>query len=656
MFIESAENQTKLKTSNNCYLLGVLATSERIFPRVGEDQDYITTFANSYSLDMIFYVKSLSIEPDPIIEFLSGSNPLNPLYIGLYNDTEFSQDMDYRHATTFQERRAIIEEKLKDKLIIFKPKINFGNDNKPRKNLEIISVKSLDNISQDIEYIPVPKVNNTDNFEKKIFKKDFITFEDYSHAQESPEFVVSGDYLYQNEIDWRKHETTDYVWRCEDPKRIKRIKLGDFKDAIIDCTDNLVFIDKNFNINNLEGYTYLLQDDLALEVVKTENYINSEEENTEASFLEEFKNYAKVKEKLCYSDVDLANFHTCIKTNPLTILAGMSGTGKTQLALAYAKMLDLSEENKTLLFLPISPSYTEPSDLLGYFNNMNGLFVPSETGLADILIHASNNPEKMHMVIFDEMNLSQVEYWFAPFISLLEKKPRERKLNLYSSNTHCINSHIYKSSVILGENILFVGTINLDETTKDFSDRLLDRANLIFLNKKSFMDYRIEQEYAKDVKLSFGESICDSYDIFSSWVSSESPIEMFGEEELVFFDELHDMIQKFDSQKGVSFRVVRKIGEYLINIPVDEEGKAYIPREDALDLVIRQRIITKLKGTRKQYEKLIGIVECEGEEPKNSILYTLFSSAESNKISHFNETKKEICRKAKDLYTYGYTS
>src|SRR5690606_13264081 len=136
---------------------------------------------------------------------------------------------------------------------------------------------------------------------------------------------------------------------------------------------------------------------------------------------------------LCYSQETLVNFHVSVKTNSVTILSGMSGTGKSQLALLYAKALGLLEdvtEYQRLLMLPISPSYTEPEDLLGYLNAATGLYVPTDTGFVDFLIGASKNPDKMHMVVFDEMNLSQVEHWFSPFISILELPQSERVLKL----------------------------------------------------------------------------------------------------------------------------------------------------------------------------------------------------------------------------------
>ena len=144
--------------------------------------------------------------------------------------------------------------------------------------------------------------------------------------------------------------------------------------------------------------------------------------------------FLKVLEKkgLCYDKEDIYNFHVSCKSSNLTILAGASGMGKTRLPLAYAECINVRESDGTLLFLPISPSYTEPSDVLGFYNSQTDEYVPSETGLVDFIKHAQDNPTKMHMVIFDEMNLSQIEYWFAPFMSILEKPKGERIITLYS--------------------------------------------------------------------------------------------------------------------------------------------------------------------------------------------------------------------------------
>lgn len=657
------EMKERLLSSNSCYMLGKLAVDEASFPPVGDENKPVTIMKNSDFI--VFFVKALSVEPDPVIEYLDVLR--SPLYIGLETDNNDIKDtkipLDYKYNCTIQQKIEMWKDNLKDKMIVFKPKIKITEDKNHKeksnifKNLEIVKIISDSDISDDDQYLPIPKVNIENAlFEKKLVEDETLEFSDYNHARKSPRYILCGNYLYHKEDAWRKHNDTENAWKC-DCAKVKKLELSDEIERI-PCTDSLVFIkqkdiDRCKDIFKSQGKS-IDPDVESFEDSYEESNIADTSELSEENFLEAFIRYASVKEKLCYEERDLINLHICAKTNPLTILAGMSGTGKTQLAIAYAKMLGLSEDDKTLLFLPINPSYTEPGDLIGYFNNINNRFTPSETGLTDVLIHAKRHPEKMHMVVFDEMNLSQVEYWFAPFISLLEKKAEERKLSLYSPTVHCENSKDYESSIKIGTNIIFIGTVNLDETTKEFSDRLLDRANLIFLNKQSFHRYYEEQKNRKDEGPSYENFICSSYDDFSNWISSDDPLESFRPEDMSFFDGLHDLIQMFDSQKGVSFRALRKTGEYLNNIPF-QSGENRMSREDAFDLAVKQRIITKIKGARSQFGSLIGTV-ADKDTPTDSLLYDFFCSAEARDISHFSETKKEITRKARELDAYGYTS
>ncbi|MBB2482836.1 hypothetical protein H5P36_21990 [Bacillus sp. APMAM] len=164
----------------------------------------------------------------------------------------------------------------------------------------------------------------------------------------------------------------------------------------------------------------------------------------------------------------------------------MSGTGKTELAIPYVEALGL-EQNKSLLVIHVSPSFTEPNDVLGFLNQQTGVFLESEEGLVSFLLKANREPNTLHMCLFDEMNLGQVEHYFSDFISLFEMPKEKRTLRLFGEKSHCIQEE-YKKGIPIGDNVLFVGTANFDETTKDFSNRMLDHPNVILLEKLYFMD------------------------------------------------------------------------------------------------------------------------------------------------------------------------
>ena len=209
------------------------------------------------------------------------------------------------------------------------------------------------------------------------------------------------------------------------------------------------------------------------------------------------------------------------------------------------------------LFLPIYPSYTDPTDLLGYYSPNDHIYHPSQTGFTDFLIHANNHPELMHLVLFEEMNLAQVEHWFAPFLSVLERDPNERYLRLYSLEdttepNKCLNGKCYPPVIKLGTNIIFIGTINVDETTTSLSDRLIDRSFIIHLSKAKFAQAKkdiLEQGENKKISYSNNQELKAllgdrDFTTFNYW-------NFFDDKQLDFFDELDELLRQKDYHFGI---------------------------------------------------------------------------------------------------------
>lgn len=674
-----------IQKSEETYLLGVLAKNEESYPHLGITNSAVSVMRNNKdndALNIVFYIKAVSDEPQYIKDVINVSCNSGQLYAGIdgHHSKTYIEPFGYQNKNTYkllsdEGKKEEIYKSLEDRLILFKPKIDADGI---FKNVKIQSFTG--EYKQGTEYMCVPVITNMDNkrFEESLINGEYIFLEDYNNNMNLPEFIICGDYIYSNFQSWEKHEGNYKLWRCDKGhEKIKKSYLNfndeDYDYDVIDIIDNLIFVSYEY----VESILYPLFDEGELiikdydiqtgeEEDKYNTHTNEDEKNKSESkeniydikskeneFLNQFKNYT-IENNLCYEMKDLVNFHVSVKTNQLTIVAGMSGTGKTQVARAYASTLGINEDNGTLLFLPISPSYTEPEDLIGYLNNTTGLYIASETGLVDLLIHAEKNTEQMHMIIFDEMNLSQVEHWFAPFISLLELPERDRKLKLYSKNSVCHNNTRYSDTVNIGDNIIFIGTVNLDETTKDFSDRLLDRANIVTLNKKKFIDFKNEKmnnKYKSHEKM----NTIYSYQEYSSWIDSRNRVEDLTDEELIFLDDLHELIQSYDIQKGVSFRILEKICSYINNIPYAFDSMESLSRREAFDIEIKQRLLTKIKGSERQFGELIGKIDCENNII-NSKIHDFFESDMAESISDFEITKQEILRKAKELTLYGYTN
>lgn len=168
----------------------------------------------------------------------------------------------------------------------------------------------------------------------------------------------------------------------------------------------------------------------------------------------------------------IARFISSLLTKPFVILTGLSGSGKTKLAQAFAQWICQDESQYRLI--PVGADWTNREPLLGYPNALKpGEYVMPDSGVLDLIMQAINNPELPHFLILDEMNLSHVERYFADFLSVMESKD---EIRLYSEGT--VENGV-PAKLKVPDNLFIIGTVNIDETTNMFSPKVLDRANTI---------------------------------------------------------------------------------------------------------------------------------------------------------------------------------
>lgn len=358
---------------------------------------------------------------------------------------------------------------------------------------------------------------------------------------------------------------------------------------------------------------------------------------TEKDFLDRFVETARQK-GLLYDTKDLINFHVSVKSSRLVILAGMSGSGKSGLVRLYAETLGLPKEQ--LAMIPVRPSWMDDSDLLGYLDMKNMVYRPADTGLTELLVEAGKHPEKMYIVCFDEMNLARAEHYFAQFISALEREENP-VIRLYNPSIapRIYNSAAYPAEIPVGRNVIFTGTVNVDESTYHFSDKILDRANVITLHQGKFRDLMnlTRTEAPANPEIPAGT--------FLGFVKKAEGIGLSAAE-LDFLDALNEKLQVSGLQSGIGYRVARQLGRYLENIPA---GTGFT-REDGLDCQTVQRIFTKLRGSAEQMKALISVDE-EGHLSGDAaaVLDTFHG------LSPFTASRKVLLRKARELKLYDYT-
>lgn len=369
-----------------------------------------------------------------------------------------------------------------------------------------------------------------------------------------------------------------------------------------------------------------------------EEEITSEEQDTlsEADFLERLSETAD-RSGFLYDKEDLINFHISLKSSRLTILAGMSGTGKSGLVRLYGRALGLPESR--VRFLAVRPSWMDDGDILGYVDMKNMVYRSADTGLAELLIDAAAHPDEMFLICFDEMNLARAEHYFAQFISVLEKEENP-VIRLYNPSLRAklYNGDAYPAEIPIGRNVLFTGTVNVDESTYHFSDKILDRANVITLHQGRFHDLlslgKKEKTEWPEMPASLFESFCVHEGLG------------LKEEELDLLDALNDAFHKSGIQCGIGFRIACQMGRYLENIP---QGLSFT-REEGLDAQVVQRILTKLRGSAQQLAALVSTSD------KGELTGSLPEVLERfSRLSSFTGARKVLEEKARELKLYDYT-
>jgi hypothetical protein len=211
-----------------------------------------------------------------------------------------------------------------------------------------------------------------------------------------------------------------------------------------------------------------------------------------------------------YDEDDLIALHLSVKTSDLTLLSGVSGTGKSSLPRFYAEALqgeaatELDGDIGRYLHVAVRPSWLDQEDLLGHVNTLDHEFVPAESGLFPLLAAAADEYRRrgadsgLYIVCLDEMNLAQVEHYFGSFLSALERPANQRRIRCFDPASVALRSPFRAwSQLPLPDTLHFVGTVNYDETTRPLSLRFLDRTDEVELATQDFHTLRSAAGAAK---------------------------------------------------------------------------------------------------------------------------------------------------------------
>jgi hypothetical protein len=296
--------------------------------------------------------------------------------------------------------------------------------------------------------------------------------------------------------------------------------------------------------------------------------------DTEQALLDYLKNYI-ASEGYYFDEETIYNYHICLKTRPFLILAGLSGTGKSKLTRLYAQALGYGDNYYKRV--AVRPNWNDDQHLLGYFDIINGEYIAQPA--VDFLLQASADKKRLYFFCLDEMNLARVEYYFSQFLSALEEEtPDKRCIDLYSLRTAKVfgKKLAVPPQITIPPNLMFTGTINIDETTHPISDKVIDRANTL-------------EFYAPDLsKLNYVPPAKPAQMVISAqdWLSYRKT--QPDETKRAVLIDINALLAK--ANLGLGFRTIREIELYLAN------SSGVLPLNTALDLQIKQRILPKVRG------------------------------------------------------------
>ena len=194
-----------------------------------------------------------------------------------------------------------------------------------------------------------------------------------------------------------------------------------------------------------------------------------------SAILDQIKKDEKLS-SFVFADSQVESLHIAWHCNAIkrfVLLSGLSGTGKTAILQHYARIycelvgLDVHKHSS---IISVSPDWRDPTGLLGYFNALHADPTFQLEPALRLVLDAVKNPLLPYFLILDEMNLARVERYFAPFLSAMETG---EQLHLHA---HSDEVNGVPPSIRWPNNLFIGGTVNMDETTHPFSDKVLDRA------------------------------------------------------------------------------------------------------------------------------------------------------------------------------------
>lgn len=458
-------------------------------------------------------------------------------------------------------------------------------------------------------------IGSKDSLEKNRYKKSYkiIWLMSLLKILSNPDFsnLVDEAYSIYNSISDRLDLQKEFVLKNKEvfSKHVLRkkfleaplIALTNTEFINYDKTNERIIINENLNESlspkNIEEINELLEIKLNqyIELRNVDDMDENEKTMNNNNLIEYLKGHLE-SNGLIYSKDLLSTIYLSMRTKPLILLAGISGTGKSRFVKGLAEACGSNTENGRYRMISVRPDWSDSSDLLG-FCDINGSFNP---GPLTEFVYDACCDDMPYFLCLDEMNLARVEHYFSDVLSVLETRAWDNgkvvtdKL-LYKEMFGRDNDALEKYSQLhIPENLYIFGTVNMDESTYPFSNKVLDRANTIEFNHVNFSIDKFDSEEVEDKVVGNG--------MFASRYLSIK--DCFSNMEIL--SKVNDNLTEINEVLNqTNFKFAYRIRDEIAYFMMYALEDGFMKFDDAFDLCIYQKILPKIKGSQFDVKEVI---------------------------------------------------
>ncbi len=352
---------------------------------------------------------------------------------------------------------------------------------------------------------------------------------------------------------------------------------------------------------------------------------------------------------------------TAIKSKPFLLLAGISGTGKSRIVreLARACWDAGSEEYKAqkprnFEMVQVKPNWHDSSELIGYVSrigvdkegNPRPVYVAGD--FLKFVARAWEEPEVPYFLCLDEMNLAPVEQYFAEYLSVVESRKADGNgkvvtdaileksdegwyypLIVQLTQDENIKSQFLTEGIRIPQNLIVVGTVNMDETTFSFSRKVLDRAMTIEMNEVDLKG-GLEHRYEQIGKLGAAELIGNAVEGVDVYEQYRKACDLA----IAYLENVNGKLE--GTPFKIAYRTRNEVMLYVVNnLPYQKENetKGFVAAR-ALDEITNMKILSRIEGdeSKVSHEFLDGLRNTI-KESLEAVCSTLFTEQDYKSVS-----------------------